>query len=421
MTHWDPKPPPDSPLGDRAVSLDGDHLVGKRIALLVTGGIAAMKAPLLARALRRQGAEVTPFISDEGLRYCTADSLAWSCARAAVTRLTTESEHLSDGERFDAYLIAPATYNTINKIACGIADGVITATMASALGRLERGECAVLVCPTMHGSMHTKILTESLERLQRFGVQVVAPRDEYGKHNLPDPEPIVAAVCAATSASPLSGRAFLVTGGPVATALDDVRRLSSPFTGALGIEIARELALCGADPTLLLGSGSHPAPAWLNAQVVHSIEEYEAAVTRELSARPYEAAILSAAVADFAPTHVRTGKTSSADGPWQVELRPTRKVIDEVHRAHPRLEIVGFKYETGISHDALMRIARERAAEHGACVANRAEESPLGGEQVAWLVARGHEPRRLVGKPAIARAIRVHLEHQSATHRRAHS
>jgi phosphopantothenoylcysteine decarboxylase/phosphopantothenate--cysteine ligase len=76
MTHWDPKPPPDSPLGDRAVSLDGDHLVGKRIALLVTGGIAAMKAPLLARALRRQGAEVTPFISDEGLRYCTADSLA---------------------------------------------------------------------------------------------------------------------------------------------------------------------------------------------------------------------------------------------------------------------------------------------------------------------------------------------------------
>jgi hypothetical protein len=68
-----------------------------------------------------------------------------------------------------------------------------------------------------------------------------------------------------------------------------------------------------------------------------------------------------------------------------------------------------------------MRIACERAAEHGACVANRAEESPLGGEQVAWLVARGHEPRRLVGKPAIARAIRVHLEHQSATHRRAHS
>ncbi len=420
MSHWHPRPPMPSPLGDHAVPQDGEHLARKRIALLVTGGIAAMKAPLLARALRRQGAEVTPFISEEGLRYCTQDTLEWSCARSAVTRLTADAEHLSDAERFDAFVVAPATYNTINKVASGIADGVITATLASALGRLERGECCVLVCPSMHGSMHTKILTASLERLQGLGVTVIPPRDDYGKHNLPDPEPVVAALCAATSTSPLKGRSFLVTGGPVGADLDGVRRISSPFTGALGIEVARELALCGGDVTLLLGSGSLPAPAWLNAQTVHSIDEYREIVMRTLASRPHQAAILSAAVADFAPHTIRHGKTKSADGPWTVELHPTSKVIDEVHRAHPDLEIVGFKFEAGSSQADLLRIASERAATHGACVANRAEDNPRGGEHAAWLVVRGHEPQCLKGKPAIARAIRVHLEHDALTHRRAH-
>ncbi len=420
MNHWTPKPPTPSNLGDRAVPLESDHLAGKRIALLVTGGIAAMKAPLVARALRRLGASVTAFASEEALRYVTEETLAWSTSAPVVTRLTPSSEHLSDEDRFHAYLVAPATYNTINKIACGIADGVITATIASALGRMERGECAVLVCPTMHGSMHTKILTASLERLQSFGVTVVPPRDDYGKHNLPDEGPIAAAVAAAVSASPVRGRRILVTGGPVPARLDAVRLLSSPFTGALAIEIAKDLHLCGADVSLILGSQSIAAPSWLNATLVSDISEYREGVLHTLAAMPHCAAVLSAAVADFAPRETRAGKTNSASGPWSPELVATPKVIDEVHTRFPSLEIVGFKYEVGESHENLMRTALARAARHGACLANRADENPPGAAHLAWLTARGHDPIRLEGKPDIARAIREHLEHCALSHRPAH-
>ncbi|MSQ90498.1 MAG: bifunctional phosphopantothenoylcysteine decarboxylase/phosphopantothenate--cysteine ligase CoaBC [Phycisphaerales bacterium] len=421
MTHWDPRPPTPSTRTDHAVQLEGDHLQGKRIALLITGGIAAMKAPMLARALRRQGADVTAFVSDEGLRFVTADTLAWATDRPVVSKLGPRAEHLSDSDRFHAYLVAPATYNTINKMACGIADGPLTATLASALGRLERGECAVLVCPTMHGSMHTRILTESLERLQRFGVTVVPPRDDSGKHNLPDEEPIVVAVSRATSTSPLRGKRILVTGGPVPTALDAVRRIGSRFTGALGVEIARDLAYRGADVNLILGTGSVAAPPWLHACTAHSVEEYSSMVLSALGASAHQSAVLSAAVADFEPAQVRAGKVKTADGSWTVQLQPTAKVIDAIHKQFPALHMVGFKYEENSSHEGLMAIARQRAAIHGACVANRGEENARGTTQVAWLVTPGHDPIRLEGKPAIAAAIRMHLEQFAATHRMAHN
>ncbi len=126
-------------LGDHDVPLSGEHLKGKRIALMITGSIASMKAPTIARSLRRYGADVQVYASEEGLRYTTLEALEWSTMNPVVTRLTSAAEHLSDEKPFDVYLLAPATYNTINKFRYGIADGVITTTLASALGRMEMG------------------------------------------------------------------------------------------------------------------------------------------------------------------------------------------------------------------------------------------------------------------------------------------
>jgi phosphopantothenoylcysteine decarboxylase/phosphopantothenate--cysteine ligase len=167
------------------------------VALLVTGGIAAFKAPMIARALRRQGAQVTAFCSEEALRYVTQDAMEWSTTNPVVVRLSAHAEHLSDAAPFDAYLVAPATAATIARMACGLAEGVVGATLASAIGRMERGQARVLVAPTMHGSMHTSILVENLEKLHRIGVRVIPPRDAYGKHNLPDEATLVQEVCAA--------------------------------------------------------------------------------------------------------------------------------------------------------------------------------------------------------------------------------
>lgn len=193
-----PRPTP-SDLGDHEVPRDGDALDGVRVALVVTGGIAAMKAPMVARALRRQGATVTAFATTEALRYVGRDALAWACDRPVVVELSADAEHLSDAAPFDAYLVAPATYSVIGKCAHGIADTPVTSALASGIGRMERGRATVLFAPTMHGSMHTSILEGNLRALAAIGCTVIPPRDAYGKHNLPDEAELVRAVVDAVS------------------------------------------------------------------------------------------------------------------------------------------------------------------------------------------------------------------------------
>ena len=193
---FDFPPPTPSDLGDHEVPRDGDRLEGVRVALLVTGGIAAFRAPILARALRRQGATVTAFATTEALRYVAREALAWACDRPVVVELTADAEHLSDSAPFDLYLVAPATYSVIGKCAHGIADTPVTATLASAIGRMERGHAAVVRAPTMHGSLHTSILVANRRTLASIGCTVVPPRDAYGKHNLPE-EPVLVEACAA--------------------------------------------------------------------------------------------------------------------------------------------------------------------------------------------------------------------------------
>ncbi len=416
MHHWDFTPPPPSDLGDHEVRLDGTHLEGKRVALLVCGGIAAMKAPMLARALRRQGAHVTAFLSDEGLRYVTADTMSWSCDRPAVTRLSPRAEHLSDAERFDLYCVAPATYNTIGKMAGCIADGLLSATLASAIGRMERGECRILVAPTMHGSMHNSILTDAMRRLQSIGIGFIAPRVDAGKLNLPDEDVIVAACCRALTCSPLAGRRVLVTGGPIAAYLDGVRTISNRFTGSLSIEVARECELRGADVDLVLGAGSVAGPTWIDTRRVRDLADYRERVLQLLDRGAHDAAILSAAAADFEPEALRLGKTSSRND-WPLTLRPAGKVIDLVREQHPGTFLVGFKYEEGLSTDDLLRIGQQRAQRDGACVANRGEdfapcEDGTTPPQVSWICARAETPVRVEGKRSIAQAIADLLERE---------
>ena len=411
MEKWDFSPPPPSELGDRDVALEGDHLAGQRIALLVTGGIAAMKAPLLARALRRQGAEVTAFVSEEALRYTTRDALSWSTDRPVVTRLTPAAEHLGGGEAFDAYLVAPATYNTINKMRHGIADNGLTATLAAALGKSAAGETKVLVAPTMHGTMHNPVLTESLEKLDALGVTIIPPREAHGKHNLPDEAVIVAAVCRAVSRSPLKGVPLLVTGGPTPVPIDAIRRLTNHFQGRLGAFIVEDLYLRGAEALLIHGEGAFTPPAHLPYRLVRSYDAYRQAVLDALAAKPYACGIFSAAVADFQPKSRQRGKIPSGGAGRTLQLVPTEKVIRLVRARFPDLVMVTFKYEEEISHDRLIEIARKRLAEgYAAVVANRGGERGPAGEQVAHLVTKGAPPSRFVGKRAIARGIVTWLE-----------
>lgn len=411
MDDWDLSPPPPSEMGDREVLLDGMHLAGRRIALLVCGSIAAYRSPDVARALRRQGADVVAFVSKEARRYVTLEALEWSTTNPVVTKLTAAAEHLSDAHPFAAYLVAPATYDTINKMRLGIADGVVTATLASAIGRMEAGRTELLVAPTMHGTMHNSLLTDSLQALRSIGVRMIQPRRAYGKNNLPDPQTIVVNVCRLLSRSPLRGVPVIVTGGPTPVPLDAIRRITNCFTGQLGIEIAKELYLRGSQVHLVHGAGTTAPPDWIPHTITPTYQDYRDRVLSLLQERDYRFGIFSAAVADYQPVQIHPGKIPSG-GQWKtIQLQPTEKVIDLVSEVAPQLGLISFKYQEGVTHEALMQIAHDRLQRgHLAVVANRGNETGPRGEQVAYLVTRDRSPLRMLDKPGIAMGIADWLE-----------
>ena len=410
MSDWDFQPPPESKLGDRQVALESTHLQHQRIALLVTGSIAAIKAVLIARTLRRRGADVVAFASQEALRYTTIEALEWSTTNRVVTKLTANAEHLSDDRPFAAYVVAPATYNTINKMALGIADSVITSTLGSAIGRMERGKTQILVAPTMHGSLHNSILTQSLKKLDGLGITIIPPKVANGKNNLPEEQAIANYVCRAVSKSSLKDVPILVTGGPTPVAIDNIRRLTNRFTGRLGTCIAEELYLRGAKVKLIHGRGSYSPPEYLTHQVVDTYDEYLTEVMTELQ-QPYRFGIFSAAVADYQPRQVFSGKIASGGALSKIELVPTKKAIEEVRAKFPDLEMIIFKYQENVSHEELIEIAQTKLKQgYRMVVANRGEEHQATGAQVAYLVTKEQAPQKAVGKPEIARAIADYLE-----------
>lgn len=410
MKDWDFSPPPISNLGDHDVPLLGNHLQGKKIALLITGGIAAMKAPLIARSLRREGADVVAFTSQEALRYVTIDALEWSTTNQVITHLTSAAEHLSDNHPFAAYIVAPATYNTINKFRYGIADGVITSTLASALGRMEQGKTKIMIVPTMHGSLHNSILTESLQTLNQKGVKFMTPRQDYGKHNIPHERDITVEVCRLVSHSFLKNVPILVTGGPTPVKIDNLRRLTNKFSGELGAKITEELYLRGADVKLIQGRSYYHPSDYLPYQIAETYDDYLSLVISNLSQKKYQLAIFSAAVADYQPEKILPGKTPSGLE-LNLKLVPTLKVIDEVKANFPNLSMITFKYQEQVSHAQLIHIAKQRLQQgYLAVIANRGEESEAQGEQVAYLVTDNQPPQKMTGKQEIAKAIADYLE-----------
>ena len=187
---WDLNPPPESDAKDRDVSIASEALLGKRICLLICGSIAAYQAPDIIRSLRKQSAEVQAVASESALQFVTAMALEWTSGNPVITCLSADAEHLGGDKEFDIYLVAPASYNTINKCSAGIADSAVSVTLSSAIGQLESGKCKIFMIPCMHGSMHNSILTQSMKKLQSLGVEFIKPRQEDGKNKLPAPEMI---------------------------------------------------------------------------------------------------------------------------------------------------------------------------------------------------------------------------------------
>ena len=198
------------------------RLLGRRIALGVTGSIAAIEAPKIARELLRHGAVVKCYMTPEARRIIHPNAMEFATQEDVVTRLTGRLEHL---EEFDLVLIAPATATTISKIVKGIADTPVTALALSTRAK-------VVIAPAMHDSMYENpIFKENMERLKALGYRLVDPRFQESRAKLAGIDGIVDACIAELTERELEGKRVLVTAGPTIEYLDPVRILTIKSSG----------------------------------------------------------------------------------------------------------------------------------------------------------------------------------------------
>ena len=396
-----------------------------RILLGVSGGIAAYKALELARLATLAGHGVRVLMTETATRFVGPASFE-GIVGAPV--LTSEFErdpmrggfpgegqpahdpigHLELAANCDAYLVAPASANTVAKLAAGIADSMLTTSFLA---------CAAprLVAPAMNDRMYGDAATQAnLATLRGRGVEVVEPdegklasRGEHGRGRLPDPERLLARVEAALPGGqrPWDGLRVLVTAGGTREPIDPVRFIGNRSSGRMGIALAAAAGRRGADVTLLAANVALPAPAGVKRLDVTTTAELAAAATERFPGA--DVLLMAAAPADFRPASAAADKLRR-EGALDLRLEPTEDILASLSaRRRPGQTIVGFAAETGNARGR----AREKLARKGAdlIVLNDVSNAAIGFEseenEVTLIETAGETQVPIAPKDRVAEAI----------------
>ena len=305
---------------------------------------------MLCRLLRVAGAEVKVVMTPTAKEFITPVTMATlSKNPIAVEFYNPENgdwhSHIAMGEWADCYLIAPATANTLAKMAYGIADNLLLTTYLSA-------RCQTVVAPAMDCDMFGHIATqENLAKLRERGVVILeSPEGELasgltGKGRMMEPEQIVEAIdrLLATGQT-LAGKRVMVTAGATIEAIDPVRYISNHSTGKMGYAIADALAKRGAEVVLVSGKSALATPQGVRRVDVGSAEEMYEASVKEFE--KVDCAVMCAAVADYTPVEVSASKIKKSDESFTIELRKTKDIARELGKVKGSRKIVGFALET---------------------------------------------------------------------------
>jgi phosphopantothenoylcysteine decarboxylase/phosphopantothenate--cysteine ligase len=311
-----------------------------RVVLGVTGGIAAYKAADLARLLVKAGHEVTPILTDEAETFVTAKTFE-ALARREVPRELYP--HLVSG---DLLVIAPLSANTLAKLAHGLADSVLTQAALAFEG-------PVLAAPAMNPRMWAHPATrENVARLRERGVVLVGPDEgelaegEWGVGRMSEPDEIFRRVEAIIErGGQLTGKRVLVSAGGTREPLDAVRFLGNRSSGRMGVALAEEARLRGAEVTLVAANLTVAAPGKVELIPAPTAELLE----REVLARAdADVVIMAAAVSDYRPAEASAEKRPKDDRAWTVTLEPTNDVLEELGaKRRPGQLLVGFAADRG--------------------------------------------------------------------------
>lgn len=355
-------------------------LQGRHVVLGVSGGIAAYKACLLARRFVEAGARVDTIMTAAATEFVRPVTFEALTGRPVLTSLWEPGgalSHVRLGQDADLVVVAPATAQLLARLAQGLADDVLTATLLARTAPL-------LLAPAMNDEMFAAPTTQAnLAALRRLGAAVVGPAvgalaegpsERPGRMSEPD-EIFAEAVRLLNARGRLAGLRVVVTAGPTREPLDPVRVLTNPSSGRMGYAIAEAAWLRGADVTLVSGPVALPAPHGVRVVRIGTTDELRAALHDLLPET--DVLVMAAAPADYAPADPAAAKRPRLEGDLAITLRPTPDVLAATaSRRKPGSTLVGFALETG---DALEkgRAKLERKA-MDLCVVNDATEPGAG-------------------------------------------
>ena len=327
-------------------------LKGKHILLGVTGSIAAYKAAVLCRLLRNAGAEVQVVMTATAKQFITPLTMATLSKNPILVEFFNPengewNSHISLGEWADCYVIAPATANTIAKMATGVADNLLLTTYLSA-------RCKTIVAPAMDCDMFAHITTQTnLTTLRNHGVVIAdSPAGELasgltGKGRMAEPEQILDLITKTLNSEKkksLQGKHFVVTAGATIEAIDPVRYITNHSTGKMGYAIAKSLAERGAEVTLVTGRTALATPAGVKRVDVLSAADMYSATTEAFATA--DGAIMCAAVADYTPAKVAEHKIKKSDDDMAIELVRTKDIAAALGAVKGDRLLVGFALES---------------------------------------------------------------------------
>lgn len=339
-------------------------LTGKVIILGVTGGIAAYKSAELVRLLVKQGAAVHVIMTEAAREFVaplTFQTLSMNPVHCDMFNLIEEQEigHISLADRADLFIIAPATANVIGKLACGIADDLLTTTVMAT-------RAPVLLAPAMNVNMYRNtIFQENMDRLRRHGYLFAEPAKGFlacgweGEGRLQEPAVICEEAVVALSSKDLRGETVLVTAGPTREELDPIRYISNHSSGKMGYAIARAARRRGARVVLVSGPVCLEPPHGVETVQVTSAEEM-----REAALKAFNNAtvvIKAAAVADYRPESRAEAKIKKKDTALQLQLVKNPDILAEMGQAKGDRCVVGFAAETaGLVENAVKKLAEKK-------------------------------------------------------------
>ena len=327
-------------------------LKGKHILLGVTGSIAAYKAAVLCRLLRGAGAEVKVVMTATAKQFITPLTLATLSKNPILVEFFNPengewNSHISLGEWADCYVIAPATANTIAKMATGVADNLLLTTYLSA-------RCKTIVAPAMDCDMFAHITTQTnLATLRSHGVVIAdSPSGELasgltGKGRMAEPEQIISLIEQTLSSEKkksLQGKHFVVTAGATIEAIDPVRYITNHSTGKMGYAIAASLARRGAEVTLVSGRTNLPTPDGVKRVDILSAADMYSATTEAFATA--DGAVMCAAVADYTPATVAEHKIKKSDDDMAIQLVRTKDIAAALGAVKGNRLLVGFALES---------------------------------------------------------------------------